>query len=468
MNVIAKKERYLIRPYKNSGSLNSYQMRFRFLSQKLKNENLIRIFAEPILASNYILWKSDLKGEVTKYTELDNKNKIKVQLDLAKKIEAIKKTSKEDDKFLELVDLYTFIPSENDIYIINDKDVILTQWGTESDDPDIEPFRIRTINELEVGIEIKTINANGNVYGKADVFVEINNEEISIKTNKNGLAEVGDYVYNQKFSIYTKKNGKKANIQNYKNQGLDIYEYIMPIIVSESFIIKNELNQVLSGQKINFIYNGKNIQHKSNSAGIITINNLDEGQEIQVYLSDDEDFESVVVKVKASENDTLHEIILQKKTTKEVKQPVKNCRAFFTGATVGDTFVKGRTSKIYVEDDYSEYVGAGEYPDNELAFPKAVKFTFDGIAIDRGTRVIIYEKKNFQGKILLDKVGPAIINNIRWKENKGHKHLNTMEYSDQELQKNFPQNVRIWSETDMHSWSYGSLKVICEKNKIKQ
>ncbi len=140
--------------------------------------------------------------------------------------------------------------------------------------------------------------------------------------------------------------------------------------------------------------------------------------------------------------------------------PRKNCRVFFTGLVIGDEFVDKHISKIYRVDKYSEYVGAGEYPDNSVAFPKSVKTTFDGMAIDKETRVIIYSGKNFTGRVLLDKTGPAIINNIKWKDDPRYNKYNTKTYSSA-LQANFPQSVRSWSSSDMQKWSNGSVKVIC-------
>ena len=51
----------------------------------------------------------------------------------------------------------------------------------------------------------------------------------------------------------------------------------------------------------------------------------------------------------------------------------------FTGLVVGGTFVDDNISVVYKVDKFSEYVGQGSYPSNKLAFPKAVKSTFDGI-----------------------------------------------------------------------------------------
>jgi len=153
--------------------------------------------------------------------------------------------------------------------------------------------------------------------------------------------------------------------------------------------------------------------------------------------------------------------IVEPEVPDEPVAPKAGCRAFFSGGLVAGHYESHGISEVYVIDNLSEYVGAGEYSDNQKAFPKAVSTTFDGIAIDSGTRVIIYREKNFQGEVLLDKTGPAIINNIIWKEDSRYKDCNTETFKEP-LQTNFPPSVREWSKTDMQNWSYGSLKIICE------
>lgn len=142
------------------------------------------------------------------------------------------------------------------------------------------------------------------------------------------------------------------------------------------------------------------------------------------------------------------------------EEPRTNCRAFFSGGVVAGHYESHGISEVYLVDNMSEYVGAGKYPDNEKAFPNAVAYTFDGIAIDAGTRVKIYKKKNFKGKVLLNKKGPAIINNKIWKNDPRYKNCNK-EVFNEPLQTNFTFKCRKWSKSNMHSWSYGSLKVIC-------
>jgi len=140
--------------------------------------------------------------------------------------------------------------------------------------------------------------------------------------------------------------------------------------------------------------------------------------------------------------------------------PRENCRVHFTGGIMGGRFEQIGISKVYKVDHMSEYVGEGEYPDNRRAFPKAVATTFDGIAIDRGTRLIIYSGPNFTGRVLLDVVGPRIINNSLWRNDARYAHCNTDRFPE-ELQATYPPSVREWSRENMHSWSYGSCKIIC-------
>jgi hypothetical protein len=113
----------------------------------------------------------------------------------------------------------------------------------------------------------------------------------------------------------------------------------------------------------------------------------------------------------------------------------------------------------YVVDQYSEYVGAGRYPNNNGAFPKAVATTFDGIAIDKGTKVTIYSGNNFTGSVLYEKVGPAIINNNIWASYS--QVASVMGVWKEPLESNFPLSVRTWSQSNMHAWSTGSLIVEC-------
>lgn len=150
-----------------------------------------------------------------------------------------------------------------------------------------------------------------------------------------------------------------------------------------------------------------------------------------------------------------------------VKQPTNGCRAHFSGLLISDHYESEWKSEIFVVDESSEYVGEGEYPRAIKAFPKSHEATFDGIVIDKRTRVIIYEQPFFKGKILLDEVGPIIITNkFRLEQDENMKDIvteNNNKIFSGDLNTLFPPNKRLMSYSNMFDWSQGSLKVICNE-----
>jgi len=120
----------------------------------------------------------------------------------------------------------------------------------------------------------------------------------------------------------------------------------------------------------------------------------------------------------------------------------------------------------YTEDEMSEYVGVGRYPNNIKAFPKAIAASFDSVAVDAGTRCIIYSKANFEGTVLWDRVGPFIVVNVTWRDNSGWAFCAGAKYHDKLMEKwkeplnsIFPPTVREFSISNMHEWNTGSLVI---------
>jgi hypothetical protein len=142
-----------------------------------------------------------------------------------------------------------------------------------------------------------------------------------------------------------------------------------------------------------------------------------------------------------------------------LEKPRLGCRAFFSGGLVAGYFKTGWHSEAFKEDAASEYVGAGAYPKNAISMPKAVKMTFDGIAIGDSTRVVIYSKPDFKGEVVLDVCGPLLINNILYKESM--ESINVRTLKNPELDRLFPPSKRIWSSSNMNHWDNGSMKILC-------
>ncbi len=152
--------------------------------------------------------------------------------------------------------------------------------------------------------------------------------------------------------------------------------------------------------------------------------------------------------------DTIHE-------EDKLPEPTENCGVHFSGLVLSDESSEVGIATIFSKDKCGEYVGQGYYPDNTKTFPNAVRTTFDAIAVDNGTHLIIYSKRNFEGEVLLDVVGPALITNVLWKNDNRYNGVASKTFSSK-LQNLFPPSRRQWSSGNMHDWSYGSCKIICE------
>ena len=118
--------------------------------------------------------------------------------------------------------------------------------------------------------------------------------------------------------------------------------------------------------------------------------------------------------------------------------------------------VENWTTVVYKEDQYSEIISQGNYASNEAVFPKAVKTSFDGIAIAAGARLEIWEGKNFTGAKVLDQQGPAIINNSLYAN---AQQLKDIENISDSAWPEYPKSVR--KQMFMKGWDLGSCRITC-------
>lgn len=133
----------------------------------------------------------------------------------------------------------------------------------------------------------------------------------------------------------------------------------------------------------------------------------------------------------------------------------------FTGAVLSGYRSEERgISKLYADDWCSDFLVPGKYTDLKKALKDVNNSTFDAVVVPRGTRLVIYAGSNFDGKVLLDVSGPAVVNNYLWKFHPFYEMCNTETYEDAALQAEYPPAVRIWSESIMHQWVHGSLEIM--------
>lgn len=149
----------------------------------------------------------------------------------------------------------------------------------------------------------------------------------------------------------------------------------------------------------------------------------------------------------------------QAEANKSIRDKINAHMVHFTGLVMSDQFNEGNLSKAYVMDKYSEFLKPGKYNSITTTLPNSTAYTFDGIAVPPKTRLIIYSGANYTGTKLVDVTGPAIINNNKWEFDERYTGANKKTYCP-ELQTTFPQNVRKWSNTNMHDWQNGSIEIL--------
>ncbi|WP_430406281.1 hypothetical protein [Fluviicola sp.] len=156
-------------------------------------------------------------------------------------------------------------------------------------------------------------------------------------------------------------------------------------------------------------------------------------------------------------------------TKKEVQYPkdkIKEAKAdqerwgkvHFSGLLISDKREDDLASKAFSKDPYSDFIKPGKYNiiDDFLTYSNYQ--TLDGIAVPANMHLVIYSEPQFKGQILVDVVGPAIINNMNKKNTPNTKEIQTREFTAP-LQSKFPQSVRTWSVSDMKSWVKGSMEI---------
>lgn len=112
-------------------------------------------------------------------------------------------------------------------------------------------------------------------------------------------------------------------------------------------------------------------------------------------------------------------------------------------------------------EPYGEYLILGEYPHNLTGYlHRSHVNTFDSMLIPEGIRVIFYSQHGYLGTVLFDGVGPAIIYNNLWNGHDHHGGVLTNSLGHPDLDARFPNSVKQWSDSNMHSWVGGSLKIM--------
>ncbi|MBN2891938.1 MAG: hypothetical protein JXL97_08735 [Bacteroidales bacterium] len=344
------------------------------------------------------------------------------------------------------------------------------------DDPQNRILPLEPIMET-VSFTVKDLYTKKPVPNATATLVIENNSYTAV-TNTNGIGKgmfdsiaIAKQIYIKvSHSAYFDTTTKTYLVEDYVKLSEEQHIiYIRP--KAGNLVFKNinkYTNDRLEGVKNEVFINGEKVgDYFSNSYGEFTVPNLQPNDKVSIISTKDgfilNDFTIKDKQISQLKTEKSREIPLEPDLQpRDVSPPVKECRAHFSGTLLSDVYIEQHISLIYSPDKYGEYVGEGEYPSNNIAFPNAVDRTFDAIAVDKGTRVILYSKPNFEGVVLLDVTGPALINNVKWQNDSRIGNFKTATFKEP-YESLFPKSCRQWSSEDMNKWSNGSCKVICDK-----
>lgn len=418
---------------------NQYEKIISFVVKNIGSE-YEHILAKPVLTDKIVNWYSDCTSRLKRLDSFSEEEKIAIKKSywelmqtVQKKIEQLSASKNKEKK--EWANLLNAVFNDNNNVIFSDGSTVVLLWGWRFNNRNENFLPANFINEKST----ETSSENG-IQDEAEpisqpvpIFVE-NSDEILINeenTNKSKLNWWQKLVRFLRYFMYR------------------YWKWLMFLLLILLLIC---LFRKCCEERCNRCEEYDSIYEN--------LNTLEEKLNIRCpeLIEEDTIYEEEVIEDNEFHNDTVIDNEL-------VQKPTENCRTHFSGLLMSDYSQAEYSTTIWKLDKYSEYVGEGEYPRAKIAFPKSHKATFDGIAIDNGTRVIIYSKQNFQGEILMDEIGPAIITNeIRLREEQTENIVleNNNKVFKEPLNTNFPPSCRKMSKTNMFNWSNGSLKVICE------
>jgi tetratricopeptide (TPR) repeat protein len=133
-------------------------------------------------------------------------------------------------------------------------------------------------------------------------------------------------------------------------------------------------------------------------------------------------------------------------------------KVHFSTMLISDSSVADLSSQAFGMDSYSNFIPLGQYPVLNDLLGNSANQTPNGIAIPANVHFVLYSETHFKGKILVDVVGPAIINNGSKKNHSTSVVIHSKTFSPA-LQKIFPQTLRNWSASDMKDWYKGSMEI---------
>ena len=288
MKTIAKKTysstRFLV------GNQNDYELRFKKLQEVFAEGRAYTLFAQPLVAGNQILWQTELSGSVTPYPELSQSQKTQADAMLSQQASDLFSVSK--GKIAdEILHQYFSLPDKEDIYLINTDNgarLIITRWGSVSDDPDEQPVSILKEEHFPVPVVFVIQYTNGEAAPNELLFIDFNSRTNQENSRDEARIDFGKINKGTLFRVYQKVEGEDMFVHEFKVDNRIEYLVQLPPLQTIEFKIQDSNGLIKSNYDFCFEYSGETATLTSDEEGMVRIENIKVGTKFRTYKLEEE------------------------------------------------------------------------------------------------------------------------------------------------------------------------------------
>ena len=292
MQIIEKKSVKTIRPHRDSGSINEFTIRYRYLTQNLQKNNAYQLYAEPLFSGKVIAWRTPLQGEIINYSKLSGEQQKEVNFILSQQINELLVQAGNNQELKKMINTYKKIPTSNDIYLIKtptgDK-VILTQWGCMLDDSNGTHYTIKADEQFPLPVVFKAIYQDeGGIASEEEIIIEFNKNSNKEITDENGLIDLGKVIKGTQLKAYQIVEGKQRFVHDFECDGSEYYIIELPPLQTMNFIVKDTNGEIQTNYNFTFEYNNKNEELTTDENGIIQLEKIKVFTTVNAYHQEDD------------------------------------------------------------------------------------------------------------------------------------------------------------------------------------
>jgi len=281
MKIIAQK------PFSNirilGGTVSDYKLRYSQMADALKGSKSYALFAEPMVTGANIAWTTNQPGTILSYSLMSSAEKSEVDKLLRTQASRLIAELADNVKVADLVKQYLTVPSEDDIFVSENngvKTVILTQWGSVSDNADKKPLQIIADERFPVPVIIVVKFTDGNPATGEEVFMEFNNREHKETTDSDAKIDFGKLNTGTNFAVYQYVEGKRMFVHNFTTDIRIEYLVQIPRPQNMRFKVQDTNGVVQQGMPFVFDFSDTSKELISSTDGIMELPGIKVGTSV--------------------------------------------------------------------------------------------------------------------------------------------------------------------------------------------